>query len=254
LGGYAVVHPSGRVCGVIVATSADPYGNGGTMPVEYMGCPAGSKIVFQTKPSPSGNVAGWHGENVYYNGSEFLIKSSNNDSSTVQTTIQSGVATDSNGRVWDTGSGATIKPGITPISDTRTVTVDTQTATMDSKTATTSSTGTSSSDSTPLEVKTAIPDPATVQRITNNLSAKVAEAQLIAKVISSKQSSIQVNTDFSNSLLQISATKKGIKPMTFLVETNSKGDAKLTVKKNLSGYTVTLAAGATKLDVDKIKG
>ena len=34
LGGYAVVHPDGRVCGVIVATSADPYGNGGTMPIE----------------------------------------------------------------------------------------------------------------------------------------------------------------------------------------------------------------------------
>jgi Leucine-rich repeat (LRR) protein len=172
----------------------------------------------------------------------------------VHTTIQSGVATDSNGRVWDTGSGATIKPGISPIYDTRTVTVDTQTATTDSKTATTSSTGTISSNSTPLEVKTSIPDPAKVQRITNNLSTKAAEAQLVARVVSSKQSSIQINTDFSNSLLQISATKKGTKPINFLVETNSKGDAKLTVKNNLTGYTVTLAAGATKLDIDKIKG
>jgi hypothetical protein len=86
------------------------------------------------------------------------------------------------------------------------------------------------------------------------LSTKAAEAQLVARVVSSKQSSIQINTDFSNSLLQISATKKGTKPINFLVETNSKGDAKLTVKNNLTGYTVTLAAGATKLDIDKIKG
>ena len=110
LGGYAVVHPNGKVCGVIVATSADPFGNGGTMPVEYMGCPAGSRIIFQTTASPTGNVAGWHGENVTYNGSEFEIKSGTSDSATVHTKIQGGVATDSDGRVWDTGSGAVLKP------------------------------------------------------------------------------------------------------------------------------------------------
>ena len=50
LGGYAVIHPDGYVCGVIVATSSDPYGNGGVMATEYMGCPSGSRLVFQTKP------------------------------------------------------------------------------------------------------------------------------------------------------------------------------------------------------------
>ena len=58
LGGYAVIHPDGHVCGVMVANGSDPFGNGGVMTTEYMGCPVGALIIFQTKPSPSGNVAG----------------------------------------------------------------------------------------------------------------------------------------------------------------------------------------------------
>jgi hypothetical protein len=145
LGGYAVVHPNGKVCGVIVATSADPYANGGTMPIEYMGCPVGSGIIFQTNPSPTGNVAGWSGENVTYNGSEFIIKSGTSDSATVQTKIQGGVATDSNGRVWDTGIGQTLvnATATTSTSDTSTAT----TSTSDTSTATTNEASSSSGNS-----------------------------------------------------------------------------------------------------------
>jgi hypothetical protein len=133
LGGYAIVHPDGHVCGVIVATSSDPYGNGGTMPVEYMGCPVGSKIVFQTKPSPSGNVAGWHGTDVRYSGGVFTLGSG--------TTISGGIATDPNGRVWDTGTGQTLvnATATTSTSDTSTAT----TSTSDTSTATTSTSDTS---------------------------------------------------------------------------------------------------------------
>ena len=102
LGGYAIVHSDGHVCGVIVANSSDPFGNGGTMATEYMGCPAGSRIVFQTKPSPSGNVAGWHGVDVIYTNGQFRLGNG--------TVIVNGIATDPNGRVWDTGSGVTITP------------------------------------------------------------------------------------------------------------------------------------------------
>ena len=105
-GGYAVVHPDGHVCGVIVSNSSDPFGNGGIMAQEYMGCPSGSKLVFQTKPSPSGNVAGWHGLDVIYRNGIFTVWNG--------TTISNGIATDPDGRVWDTGSGATITPGVTP--------------------------------------------------------------------------------------------------------------------------------------------
>jgi hypothetical protein len=106
-GGYAVVHPDGHVCGVIVANSSDPFGNGGTMPQEYMGCPSGSRIVFQTKPSADGNVAGVHGENVVYNNGVFTILGS--DSKTA-TTIVNGIATDSSGRKYDAGSGQALDP------------------------------------------------------------------------------------------------------------------------------------------------
>ena len=106
-GGYAVVHPDGHVCGVIVANSSDPFGNGGTMPQEYMGCPAGSRIVFQTRPSSDGNVAGVHGQNVVYNNGVFTVLGS--DSRTA-TTIVNGVATDSTGRRYDAGSGQALDP------------------------------------------------------------------------------------------------------------------------------------------------
>jgi hypothetical protein len=125
LNGYAVVHPTGYVCGVIVGGSYFA-GNDKTMTSEYMGCPVGSKIISQTNASPEGNVAGWHGQNVTYNQNQFAIK---NDSGTVTTTIQNGVATDSSGRTWDTGSGTCISQCTTTnISDTTTATTDTSTA------------------------------------------------------------------------------------------------------------------------------
>lgn len=122
LGGYAVVHPDGHVCGVIVGNSYFA-GNDKTMTSEYMGCPIGSKIISQTNASPEGNVAGWHGQNVTYDQNQFVIK---NDSGTVTTTIQNGVATDSSGRTWDTGSGTCISQcTTTSISDTTTATTST---------------------------------------------------------------------------------------------------------------------------------
>ena len=122
LNGYAVVHPTGYVCGVIVGGSYFA-GNDKTMTSEYMGCPVGSRIISQTNASPEGNVAGWHGENVTYNQNQFAIK---NDSGTVTTTIQNGIATDSGGRTWDTGSGACISQcTTTSISDTTTATTST---------------------------------------------------------------------------------------------------------------------------------
>jgi hypothetical protein len=261
LGGYAVIHPDGHVCGVIVATSSDPYGNGGRMPIIYMGCPVGSRIVFQTNPSPSGNVAGWHGENVIYNGSEFVIKNNNSSSSTVQTTISGGVATDSNGRVWDTGSGATLKPGTTSASDTTTVRTDTGTVRTDTSTSTSNSsssttdtrTSTVSTSPQPLAITVAIPDSSTVTQVVKNLTPALLESQLVAKVVAKTQSIVQVNTDFANSLLQVVAVKKGSKTLNLSIQTDQNGDAKINLKSNLSGYSISLKAGNINLDTDKIK-
>ncbi len=123
-GGYAVVHPDGHVCGVIVANSNDPFNNGGVMPQEYMGCPPGSRIVFQSAPSASGNVAGWHGSDVRLNGDTYSLPGGS--------TITGGIVTDTNGRTWNSGTGQTITPGVV---DTRTVLSDTSTVLVDSNTA-----------------------------------------------------------------------------------------------------------------------
>lgn len=134
LNGYAVVHPDGHVCGVIVGGSYFA-GNDKTMTSEYMGCPVGSRIILQTNASPEGNVAGWHGQNITYNQDQFAIK---NDSGTVTTTIQNGIATDSGGRTWDTGSGSCISQ--CTVTNTTTVTTDTSTATVSTTDTSTSTT------------------------------------------------------------------------------------------------------------------
>jgi hypothetical protein len=90
LGGYAIVDPStGVVHGVIVANSSDPFGNGGVMPHEYMGCPAGCVIVQQSTADQNGNVAGVHGPNVIYNQERKVFQTEQSDSSQSQTVIES---------------------------------------------------------------------------------------------------------------------------------------------------------------------
>ena len=85
-----------------VATSNDPWGAGpGITASDYMGCPAGSQYVYQTTPSETGNVAGWHGKDVQYSDGVFTLKDG--------TTIQDGIATSPDGRVWDTGTGKTLE-------------------------------------------------------------------------------------------------------------------------------------------------
>ena len=70
-GGWAVVHPgTGVVHGVIVGTIETYWANNGRMQIEYMGCPAGCLLRFQTRATADGNVAGWHGPEVTYNKSD----------------------------------------------------------------------------------------------------------------------------------------------------------------------------------------
>lgn len=60
---------SGVVHGVIVCT-VDVCGSsgewGGRLPVEFMGCPPGCRLVLQAQQTSDGNVAGWHGGEVRY--------------------------------------------------------------------------------------------------------------------------------------------------------------------------------------------
>jgi hypothetical protein len=70
--GWAVVDSSGVVRGVIVCQVSVCGPNGdwrGRLPVEYMGCPVGCRLVLQAQQTRDGNVAGWHGSDVVYDDS-----------------------------------------------------------------------------------------------------------------------------------------------------------------------------------------
>jgi hypothetical protein len=126
VGGFAVVHPDGHVCGVIVGSIAYFGGNDRTMESEYMGCPIGARIIFQTQQSASGNVAGYSGNGgagqpqVTYDSSSNTFSVSNGSSSQgdnrptqVTLVIKDGVATDSTGRSFNTGTGLTADTTLT---------------------------------------------------------------------------------------------------------------------------------------------
>ncbi len=127
VGGFAVVHPDGHVCGVIVGSIEYFGGNNRTMTSEYMGCPIGARIILQTTQSASGNVAGYHGDGsngqpgvTYDSTSNSFTVSSNSGSSNstanteVVLVIKDGIATDSSGRSFNTGTGVSAETKLSP--------------------------------------------------------------------------------------------------------------------------------------------
>ena len=101
---YAVVHEDGHVCGVTTGSSWYAT-NDKVSGYEYMGCPAGSRIISQMKQSSDGNSFGAHGPDVTYSNGVFTWGT---------TTIKDGIATDKDGRIWDTGSNAVIATAVVP--------------------------------------------------------------------------------------------------------------------------------------------
>lgn len=245
LGGYAVIHPDGHVCGVIVGNSY--FGNNDrSMTSEYMGCPVGSPIIFQTKPSPTGNVAGWHGANVTYRSGIFTI--TNNGQ--VAMTISDGIATDSTGRVWDTGSGATlhaatvITPSLPAPSDTATVTSSTSAPLGDTSTVQTRV------ETVTAVMPVAIPAP---DEDLSSLDEIFPDEEIIDSIEAVVQSNgttrIQVSTGYNSTAMTVVATKKGSKKKyTYKITTNADGERKFKSGINLRGYTVVLYKGTTELD------
>jgi hypothetical protein len=248
LGGYAIVHPDGHVCGVIVATSSDPYGNGGFMPIEYMGCPKWSRIVFQTTPSSSGNVAGWSGSTVTESNGQFKI-----GGGTDTITVRNGVATNTSGQSWDTGNGAPAAK----TTDTKTVVsnVDTRTATVvsniDTRTATTLADNKITSVLTISSISNVESRTASAANLLNTYTATEKESLLNVTLNSAKSAVVNVSTDIPNIKMVVTATKSGSKPIVFNIKTNSEGDGQIKTSKNLTGFAVTLSANGVKLDSDK---
>ncbi|CAN2188186.1 hypothetical protein MCEMRE196_00494 [Candidatus Nanopelagicaceae bacterium] len=240
-GGYAVVHPDGHVCGVIVSGSSDPFNNGGVMPQEYMGCPSGSRIVFQSAPSADGNVAGWHGQDVVLSGDTYRLPGGS--------TINSGIVTDTNGRTWNSGTGAVISPGIV---ETTTVRSDTSTVLSETSTVIVSETSTvlaaplaiapllSGADpATPIDDLDGLPEVEAVEEVSNTVEAKIV----------SGKTRIEISTEWVDTRLTIVATKKGSKKKyTYKVTTNKEGNYLFKSSVNLKGFTLVLLKGSEELD------
>ena len=233
-GGYAVVAPDGHVCGVIVSGSRDPFNNGGVMANSYMGCPAGSPLVFQTYPSADGNVAGWHGQDVYYFNGVFYV----GDQKTTGFTIRNGVITQTNSQ---------------RITETSTVTSETMTATIDTRTVSgRTDTSTSLAQRENVTVSS-IKDTSTINSVLSSLTNIEKEQQLEVTLVSTKSAKIEILTNFAGAPLTITATRKGYKSITINIKTDAEGDAQLKTTKNLSGFTVVLSIGKVKLDTDVVR-
>lgn len=234
LGGYAVVAPDGRVCGVIVATSSDPFNNGGKMSNSYMGCPAGSPIVFQTFPSADGNVAGWHGQDVFYFNGVFYV----GDQKGSGLTIRNGVVTQS---------------AITRVVETTTATSDTRTVTTDTRTVNViSDTSTSSSIKETVTISS-VQDTKTINSVVASLTIQEREEQLQIALRNNRTALINISTEFADAPLKITATRKGFKSITINLSTDLDGNAQLNSSRNLRGFTVVLSIGKVKLDTDVVR-
>jgi hypothetical protein len=245
-----------------------------------MGCPATALFIFQTKPSPTGNVAGWHGENVKYRNGIFTI--TNNGQ--VSITIENGIATDSSGRVWDTGSGETLRaaPSVptlpivessTSLSNSSSIPASTPSPS-ESSTApvtpgapvipsapitpstpsTPSPTETSTSPVTPSTPSTPITPSASSGDEDLSLVDEVeAEEEIIDSIDAAIQSNgttvITVGTGYNLTSMTVVATKKGSKKKyTYKIKTNADGERKFKSGVNLRGFTVVLLKGSTELD------
>lgn len=233
-GGYAVIAPDGHVCGVIVSGSRDPFNNGGIMTSSYMGCPAGSPLVFQTFPSAGGNVSGWHGQDVYYFSGVFYV----GDQKTTGFTIRNGVITQS-----------------TPQKVTETSTVTSDTTTSTSETRTVSGRTDTSTSLAQRETVTILSskDTSTINSTLSLLTSIEKEQQLEVTLKNSKSAIIDITTNFAGAPLTITATRKGYKSITINVKSDAEGDAQLKITKNLSGFTVVLSIGKVKLDTDVVR-
>jgi hypothetical protein len=211
------------------------------MPQEYMGCPSGSRIVFQSAPSADGNVAGWHGQDVVLSGDTYNLPGGS--------TINNGIVTDTNGRTWNSGTGAVISPGVV---ETRTVRSETNTVLSETSTVTVSDTSTvlaapiaiaplsSGADpATPLDDLDGLPEVEAVEEVSNTVEAKIV----------SGKTRIEISTEWVDTRLTIVATKKGSKKKyTYKVTTNKEGNYLFKSSVNLKGFTLVLLKGSEELD------
>lgn len=222
------------------------------MPNEYMGCPAGCRLVLQTSADPqTGNVAGWRsqeGTDVVYNErtNTFAVQQSNQVSPTLIITPPSSTSL----------SFATPVNQPSVVTETSTAVVETTTAISD--TATASSSGTPVAPVVPIAPLT---EPAVLEPVMADVIPLESDGEEIneppaAEIGVKKEVSgkflITLESNIYEEQLRVRAFKKGSKLVIFKVSTNIDGRAAIRTNRNLAGFKLAVYVGDQFLDSVKI--
>jgi len=256
VGGWAVIDSAGKVYGVIVCDNAvcGTSGSwGGVMPVEYMGCPIGCRLVLQTSADPqTGNVAGWRSQE----GTDVIYNSSSNTFS-VQQTNQSQPSLIITPPSANSYSFATpiIQPVVISENDTSTANVETVTVTTGTVlSAGVSDSSTASTPSAPTPVVSLEPMSADV--IPFESDGEEIDSPPAADISVKKESTgkylISLDSNIYEDTLLVRAFKKGSKIVIYKVTTNIDGLAAIRTSRNLSGFKLAVYVGNDFLDSIKL--
>ena len=256
VGGWAVIDSAGKVYGVVVCDEAVCGTSGswhGVMPVEYMGCPIGCRLVLQTSADPqTGNVAGWRsqeGIDVIYDSSSntFSVQQTNQLQPTLIITPPS-----ANSYSFATPVNQLVVPSPSDSS-----TVSTETSTVSSYSVAPSGISESSTanvPSTPAPV--AIFEPIAADVIPLESDGEEIDAPPAADIAVKKESSgkylISLDSNIYEDTLLVRAFKKGSKVVIYKVNTNVDGLAAIRTSRNLSGFKLAVYVGNNFLDSIKI--
>ena len=244
VGGWAVIDFAGKVYGVIVCDNAvcGTSGSwGGVMPVEYMGCPIGCRLVLQTSADPqTGNVAGWRSQE----GTDVIYDSSSNTFS-VQQTNQSQATLIITPPSSSSYSFATlVNQVVVPSSnDSSTVSVETSTVSTNSVAPSgISESSTASAPSTP--APTSVIEPMAADVITLESDGEEIDSPPAADISVKRESSgkylISLDSNIYEDTLMVRAFKKGSKVVVYRVTTNIDGLAAIRTSRNLRGFKLAV--------------
>jgi hypothetical protein len=256
VGGWAVIDSAGKVYGVIVCDNAvcGTSGSwGGVMPVEYMGCPIGCRLVQQTSADPqTGNVAGWRsqeGTDVIYNSSSntFSVQQTNQSQPTLIITPPS-----ANSYSFSTLINQTVVPSASESSTAGVETITVTTNLVPSPSASESSTVSVPSATVPVVAL----EPMAADFIPLESDGEEIDSPPAADISVKKESSgkylISLGSNIYEETLMVRAFKKGLKIVIYKVTTNIDGLAAIRTSRNLSGFKLAVYVGKDFLDSTRI--
>jgi hypothetical protein len=256
VGGWAVIDSAGKVYGVIVCDNAvcGTSGSwGGVMPVEYMGCPIGCRLVLQTSADPqTGNVAGWRsqeGTDVIYNSSSntFSVQQTNQSQPSLIITPPS-----ANSYSFSTLINQTVVPSASESSTAGVETITVTTNLVPSPSASESSTVSVPSATVPVVAL----EPMAADFIPLESDGEEIDSPPAADISVKKESSgkylISLGSNIYEETLMVRAFKKGLKIVIYKVTTNIDGLAAIRTSRNLSGFKLAVYVGKDFLDSTRI--